>query len=158
MQKPKLIPSQDWQFQTNAEAEEFSKTLVETMQSANLPAISAPYLGDYRRVIAIQSEPIYVLFNPVITANLGDPVMMEEFDDFKPGYSVSITRYQGLRLRFQDHFGTSHTKKFVGLTARYIWHQMAYLDGYKFDSGVSRIQRSRAKTRYEKRKKKLLQV
>ena len=128
--------------------------LVETMRHHNMPSVAANELGIEQRVIALNTEPALVMFNPKITKTFGDEVSLEETDLARKGLTVKIKRPQGLRIRFQDYNGDWNTQKYVGMTARHILHAIDTIDGLAFIDKANRIHRTQALKKFKQLKKR----
>lgn len=92
-----------------------------------------------------------VMFNPKIVGYSEETISMEEGCLTFPNLFMKITRPVVVRVRFRMPNGMTETKKYDGLTARIIQHEIDHLDGVLFMTRANKIERERA----YKRKKKL---
>lgn len=118
-----------------------------------MPSIAANELGIDQRVIALNTDPALVMFNPKITKTFGDEVTLEETDLARKGLTVKVKRPQGLRMRYQDYNGEWITHKYVGITARHILRAMDTIDGLTFLDKANRIHRQQALKKFKQLKK-----
>jgi peptide deformylase len=162
--KYNLIPSDHPILNTAAEEFNFSDPQVDAYELANDLAshmkhfngigIAAPQLGLPYKVFAMNGDPLFVCFNPKITAVSGEAMMDEGCLSF-PGLYLKIKRPSDIRVRFQDYNGDLHVKKFSGMTARVFQHEFEHMEGDKFTDQVSDFVLRRA---VEKQKKVLNKV
>lgn len=128
--------------------------LVETMRHHEMPSIAANELGIQQRVIALNTDPALVMFNPKITKTFGDDVVLDETDLARKGLSCKIKRPQGIRIRFQDYNGDVVVQKYVGMTARHILHTIDTIDGLNFIDKANKIHRQQALKNFKLWKKR----
>jgi peptide deformylase len=113
-------------------------------------SLSACQIGlPYRMFVMIGSES-FACFNPKVMMVQGDEVLLDESCPSYPGLSVKIKRHSEVRLRFQTPSGATDTKRFHGLSAKMVLHEMDHLDGFPFYNRASRYHRELA---FNKRKK-----
>ena len=107
------------------------------MKHFNGVGIAAPQLGLPYRVFAMNGDPLFVCFNPVITGTSNDEVMMDEGCLSYPGLYLKVKRPSTIRVRFFDYNGDRHIKKFGGMTARVFQHEFEHMEGLSFTDKVS---------------------
>lgn len=106
--------------------------LVETMRHHGAPMVAANEVNINARVIALESDPALVMFNPVITKEFGDSILLEETDLSRKGLVCKIRRWGAVRVRFQDYNGDWNLEKYIGMTARQILHGVDTTNGVVF--------------------------
>ncbi|HXX62719.1 MAG TPA: peptide deformylase [Bacteroidota bacterium] len=91
--------------------------------------ISAPQLGDPRRVLLVNVDTPRAIVNPVIVRR--SRTMMTLWDDcFSfPDISVKLKRHLSVHVRFQDPEGKSHALEASGPLAELLQHEIDHLDG-----------------------------
>lgn len=139
--KQLLIPCERFNFDSPPiDPIEVSKDIAETMQAKKGIGLAANQIGILYRFFVINSYPeIFVMFNPRIINKSETIDLLEEGCLSFPQLIVKIKRSKEIRIRFQGPNGETFTKKFVGMTARAIQHEMMHLDGKLFFDGASRL-------------------
>lgn len=132
-----------------------AKDLLDHMRYYRGIGLSANQLGLPYRVFAMEGDPGFVCFNPVITATGNEEVSLDEGCLTYPGLFVKLSRPQSIRVRFQDPYGNVCVKKFSGMSARCFQHECEHLNGVNFLSKVSRLKLERARVRQDKMLKKI---
>ena len=127
-----------------------AQNLLDTLRSWKYPGIAANEVGINARVICLESDPAYVMFNPMISATFGDDILLEETDISRRGLVCKIKRPTGIRVRFQDYNGDTNAMRFTGMTARTIVHMCDTLDGLIFYNKASSFHREKALKKYRK--------
>lgn len=139
-------------FDDSEKSMELAINLVETMRSHGYPSIAANEIGETVRVIALESHPALVMFNPVITKTFGEEIVLEETDVSRKGLVCKVKRPTGVRVRFQDVNGDWNLEKYVGMTARQILHSIDTVDGLIFYNKATMFHRQQALKRFKKLK------
>ena len=109
--------------------------------------LSAPQLGDLRRVIVVKGPKLklpprpLVLVNPVITSCSAQRIAFEEGCLSFPGLFLTLRRPAAVTIRYYDIDGAEHTLKSRGVLARIIQHEIDHLDGVLFIDHLSRVRR-----------------
>ena len=116
---------------------ELANDIASHMKHFNGVGIAAPQLGLPYRVFAMNGDPLFVCFNPVITGTSNDEVMMDEGCLSYPGLYLKVKRPSTIRVRFFDYNGDRHIKKFGGMTARVFQHEFEHMEGLSFTDKVS---------------------
>lgn len=135
---------------TREEGEKLARNLLETLRHWKYPGIAANEVGINARVICLESEPAYVMFNPMVTAEYGDHILLEETDITRRGIVCKLKRPQSIRVRFHDINGDVNAMRFTGMTARQILHLIDTLNGVIFYNKASSIHREMALKKYKK--------
>ena len=111
------------------DATDLNKTLINTMKDEKGVGLAANQLGIATRAFAIHTEPPEVLFNPIITFASDEEVLMDEGCLSYPGVYVKIKRPKDIRVRYKNLHGAICTKRYSGLAARCVQHEIDHLDG-----------------------------
>tara|TARA_R110000868_G_scaffold9000_10_gene45649 strand:+ start:7587 stop:8219 length:633 start_codon:yes stop_codon:yes gene_type:complete len=119
--------------------------------------LSANQLGLPYRVFAMEGDPAFVCFNPVITATGDNVELMDEGCLTYPALFMKVKRPAAIRVRFQDPNGDFVTKKFSGMTARIFQHEYDHMEGIMYVQRVTRLVLDRARKQQDKLIKKMRQ-
>lgn len=140
-----VVPCEEFSFSNPVvDPEKISLELVNTCRSKNGVGLAANQIGYDTRVIAVLGDGTdFVMFNPVIVHSEGEQTLDEACLSF-PGVIVPIKRALSVRVRFKAPNGETFTKKFNGLTARIIQHEIDHLDGILFYNKTDRYHRDKA--------------
>lgn len=124
--------------------------LAETMLSHSGLGLAAPQVGIDARVIAIASNPVGVLFNPIIVDSSEAITELEESCLSFPGLSLSVKRPRLIRVRYSLPNGDVVTKQFSDMTARVICHEVDHLNGVTIIEAQEGLKRDMARKRWRK--------
>ena len=108
-----------------------ARDLSETLEANKKCCVgmAANMIGVRKRIIAFYDNgKITVMFNPEITAKF-QPYETSEGCLSLIGNPRSVTRYKCIKVRFQDKFMKYHEKRFNGLTAQVIQHEIDHCNG-----------------------------
>jgi peptide deformylase len=91
--------------------------------------ISAPQIGEGRRVIYVQADETLTLVNPVIRRR--SRTMMTLWDDcFSfPELAVKLKRHVSVEVEYHDTGGKKHVLRARGGVAELLQHELDHLDG-----------------------------
>ena len=121
-----------------------SQDMIHFCSEKNYVSLSACQVGlPYRMFVLLGSES-FAMFNPKIIVAEGEEVLLDESCPSYPGLTVKIKRPSQIRVRFQTPSGATDTKRFYGLSAKMILHEMDHLDGIPFYNRASRFHREQA--------------
>ena len=117
--------------------EEFSQDLETTlramasiMYSKQGIGLAATQVGLGLRALVVDTgEGLMNLVNPIITELSKEKTKMEEGCLSLPDVTVDLARPESVKIRAQDEQGEFFIKKFTGLAAKVIQHEMDHLDG-----------------------------
>lgn len=137
-------------FENPEQAMSTAQDLLETLRHWKYPGIAANEVGINARIICLESDPAYVMFNPVITATYGEGIVLEETDISRRGLICKLKRPEGIRIRFQDYNGDKNAMRFTGMTARTIQHLIDTLDGNIFYNKANSFHRQQALKKFKK--------
>lgn len=142
-QQPILMqPAQKFDF-TNPPYDpwDLAEALVKAMIDNNGMGLSACQVGIPYAVFAMVGEPNHVMFNPKIVDVSDEKISLEEGCLSFPGIMAPIERPRHVKVRFTGPDGQTTTKKFTGMSARVVLHEMDHLEGVLFFNRLSRLKR-----------------
>lgn len=130
-----------------------ARDLTDTMWAAPGIGITAPHIGDLRRVVVIQLEAdpaprIYV--NPQVLWASPDMIHHVEGSVSMPGVTDEIERHARVRIVYQALDGAVHEEEAEGLLAVCHQHEIDQLDGIFWIDRLSRLKRDRLVKKFEK--------
>jgi peptide deformylase len=102
-----------------------------SMLNENAVAIAAPQIGIPKRffVMRLADNSKQMFFNPIILSRDNIRSQKEEGCLSIPGCFVKINRPRSVELEYINSSGERHTKKFIGLQARAVCHELDHLNG-----------------------------
>jgi peptide deformylase len=142
-------PSIEFDFddaETKSHAKEFAESLYKVMKRNDGLGISACQVGHNVRAFAMRddkTEP-FVLFNPIVVNKSENLISMKEGCLSFPLLFLNVKRPDALRIRYQDYNGETHTKQFIGMSARIALHELDHLDGVCYTEAASKFETERA--------------
>lgn len=119
--------------------------LIDTMRAHNAIGLSAPQLGDGRRVLVVDTagdgaEPaVYV--NPEILSKGSALGLVEESCLSVPGVNANVIRPVEVTVRAQDPDGRPFERALSGMDAICLQHEIDHLDGVLFVDRLSFLRR-----------------
>lgn len=132
----------------------FAVALSQKMIKENGIGLAAVQVGYPIRAFAIRTDPVYVCFNPRIVDAGGEQQIAEEGCLSFPGMNIKVKRFEEVRIRFQHVDGKFITRKFGGLAARIIQHEMDHLSGILFYNRANAYHRDVALRKWERTMKR----
>jgi peptide deformylase len=145
---PRLATPCDAVTEFGATVAELANNLLDTLYATTGIALSAPQVGDLRRVLVMDlsedhSAPeVYV--NPEILARR-KPGLVEESCLSVPGIVGNVIRHTQVRMRAADVHGELFERDLDGMHAVALQHEMDHLDGRLFTERLSFLRRLRLK-------------
>ncbi len=116
-----------------AKLQSFFNALAETMVKADGLGLAAPQTNRHIRVVAVNiDDQPQIFINPRIMSKSWAKNIMEEGCLSIPNVYGPVKRPKKITLHYYDRQGQAHQKKFNGLTARVIQHEIDHLDGVLF--------------------------
>ena len=139
----------EYRFQAPEEViRELEANLIETMLAYNGIGLAANQVGILERMIAIQFQDTresIVMYNPVILDTVDDiKVTTNEGCLSFPRVRLEIARYSTVVVKYQDRYGTEHTRQLDGIDSVCIQHEIDHLNGIVFKDYVSELKYERA--------------
>lgn len=120
---------------------DLAEALVKIMLDNNGMGLSACQVGLPYSVFAMVGEPNHVMFNPKIVDVSEEKVTLEEGCLSFPGVLAPLARPRHIKIRFTGPDGQTTTKKFTGMSARVVQHEMDHLNGVLFFNHLPRFKR-----------------
>ncbi len=125
-----------------------TRDMLETMYAAPGIGLSAPQIGDTRRILVCDvtregedRQPIQ-LVNPEIVWSSGELYLAEEGCLSLPDHFAEIERPSEVRIRYLDQQGESQEMIADGLLAACVQHEMDHLEGILFVDYLSPLKRN----------------
>ena len=138
-----LTPTSEWDHQKpQIDYNQLEKDLVETLLHENALGLAANQIGVPYRVLAINTQDdksIRIMYNPVILDKSIDVNLSDEGCLSFPKIRLEIPRNNSVEVRWRDKLNYVHSRKFSGLDARCILHEIDHLDGKVFKQYVSNL-------------------
>jgi peptide deformylase len=135
-----------------------SYSLMKTVEHYNGLGLSANQCGLKDRICVInhiQDGKIYSLINPVVVDKSPDLSSYKEGCLSFPGLFLEIHRPEWVEVEFKAGNGESVKKKFEGIWATCVLHELDHLDGTLFTSLVSPIKLDIAKRKVKQNLRKI---
>ncbi len=127
---------------------QFMDDMLETMYAAPGIGLSAPQVGDRRRVIVVDvsrdgetKRPLRMV-NPEIVDTAGEPVMSEEGCLSFPEMFAEVERPSAVKIRYLDENSEPREIEADGLLATCIQHEIDHLDGVLFVDHIGTVRRN----------------
>lgn len=122
---------------------ELAEAMVKIMIDNQGMGLSACQVGLPYAVFAMIGQPNHVMFNPRLVDVSNEQIELEEGCLSFPGMIAKIKRPIHVKIRFTGPDGLTTTKKFTGMSARVVQHEMDHLSGVLFFNHLPRVQRER---------------
>jgi peptide deformylase len=131
------------------------RAMGEVMYINNGIGLAATQVGiDSRFLVFDIGEGLQALVNPEITKKSKKTSCMEEGCLSLPGIAVSVKRPSEISVKAQDETGKSAVKKFTGLMATVIQHEIDHLDGKLLIDYMNPVKRLMAARKLARDKRK----
>ena len=124
------------------------RDMLETMYAAPGIGLSAPQVGDDRRIIVCDvaredeaRQPVQ-LINPQIVWSSDDTKLAEEGCLSLPDHFAEVERPSEVRIRYLDQYGKAQELEAEGLLAACVQHEMDHLEGILFVDYLSPLKRN----------------
>ena len=124
------------------------RDMLETMYAAPGIGLSAPQVGDDRRIIVCDvaredeaRQPVQ-LVNPQIVWSSDDTKLAEEGCLSLPDHFAEVERPSEVRIRYLDQNGKAQELEAEGLLAACVLHEMDHLEGILFVDYLSPLKRN----------------
>ncbi len=153
-----IIPSTEWDFNTDVNAEELEKTMCEFMISNHGIGLAANQIGLTKRVFVIGSKNIpgfpepFAVFNPKIIEYSQEQTLDKEGCLSYPDLWLTLKRSEWIIAQYQDSKGNHHEVKIDGYLARCFQHEYDHLNGVCFVDKVSQMKLQLAMKKLRKQK------
>jgi peptide deformylase len=150
--------STPWNFNTDGDAEELEKSMIDFMINSHGIGLAANQIGITKRVFVMGSNNIegfpapFALFNPVIKEASSELVLDEEGCLSYPGLYLKIKRPAWVVAEYQDSKGNIHEIKVDGYLSKCLQHELDHLNGVCFVDRVSQMKLQLAMKKIRKKK------
>lgn len=153
-----VTPSEPWNFETDGDAEQLEKDMIEFMVAHNGIGLAANQIGLNKRVFVMGSNNIegfplpFAVFNPVIVqCSKATDIDKEGCLSF-PDLWLPVKRPTDIVVQYQDSKGNVVEVEMNGYIARCFQHEFDHLNGVCFVDRVSRLKLDMAMKKAKKRK------
>ena len=133
--------------------------MLETMYGAPGIGLSAPQVGDYRRVIVVDvargdtGQKALRMANPEIIPASDERAAYEEGCLSFPDQYAEVERFERIGVRYLDHENEMREIAVEGLLSTCIQHEADHLDGVLFVDHISMLRRSIIMRKMQKAKR-----
>lgn len=138
-----LTTTVEWNHQSpQINYDQLEKDLIETLIYEKALGLAANQIGIPYRVLAINTQDdksIRIMYNPVILSKSDDTNLSDEGCLSFPKIRLEIPRNNTLEVSWRDKLNYVHSRKFTGVDARCILHEIDHLDGKVFKQYVSNL-------------------
>lgn len=140
----------------------FLDDMYETMISSNGIGLAAIQVAKPLKIFIINllnekeeqnKEDLLEFINPVITPLSEKTVIYEEGCLSVPDFFEEVTRYENIKVDFQDRFGNSRSLEASGLLSIAIQHENDHLYGHLFIEKISFLARKKFEKHIKSNKK-----
>jgi peptide deformylase len=147
--------------QVDGEIRTLIEDMLETMYDADGVGLAAPQIGISLNVVVIdvaqkenKNDP-QAFINPKIVWASDETAKFEEGCLSVPDIWEEVTRSTAIRIEYMDRDGKQQTLEADGFLADCLQHELDHLNGTLFIDHLSRLKRSMALRKLEKKKKEL---
>lgn len=118
----------------NKEMRDIISTLKRTMRKTGLVSLSAPAIGESKRIFCIKydDEDIKTYINPIIVKATGLSLSKEICSSLE-GRKFIRPRNNEIEIMYQTPLGAPESKQLLGMAAYVFQHEMDHLDGLLLD-------------------------
>ncbi len=121
------IRSADTTAEDNPTAQDLADTLV--FHKKGCVGMAANMIGVHKRIIAFfDNSKVTVMFDPEIIQR-SQPYETKEGCLSLVGDPRPVTRYKSIKVRFADKYRKVHEKRYSGITAQIIQHEIDHCNG-----------------------------
>ena len=131
-----------WDFDANPDPKRMHLVMLENMVAHHGLGLSANQIGMPVKVFAMRvddSDNAIVCFNPEITEESDEKVMMKEGCLSYPSLYLNVRRPAELWVKYQNADGDIINAHFEGLAARIFHHEMDHMKGKTFIDRVNKV-------------------
>ena len=146
-----------WIFGENPDPQRMRLIMLENMVAHNGLGLSANQIGMPVKVFSmyVTNEEGIVCFNPKITRESNEKVIMKEGCLSFPELYLNISRPQMIEATYQNADGDEINVHFEGLAARIFHHEMDHMKGNTFLDKVSKVFLQSARRKQKKLLRKM---
>ena len=137
----------------------FLDKMLHTMYDSNGIGLAAPQVGVLSRLIVMDcsdknnKKKSFKFINPEILEFSNDIVEFEEGCLSLPTQFAKVDRPESILVRFKDETGKKIQKRFYGIEATCLQHEIDHLNGKLFVDHISKLKKNRIIKKLEKIKK-----
>jgi peptide deformylase len=135
--------AQDWVFESDHNAEQVEKEMLEIMNAFNGIGLAGNQVGLLKRVFTIKlkhhpdlTEP-FAMFNPQVISQGADEQLVDEGCLSFPELWLGVKRPTTIEAEYFDKLGNQCIIKLTGIDARCFLHELDHLNGIVFTQKVS---------------------
>ena len=150
-------PAEDWNFETDLNAEEIALEMIQIMKASNGRGLAANQVGLLKRVFVIQLESeisATAMFNPRIIDQSEEQVLGDEGCLSFPDLWLEVKRSKTIDVVYLDKTGKECKITLTGIDARCFLHELDHLNGVCFTDKVSVLKLAMAKKQQQKKRKR----
>lgn len=117
--------------------EQLAKNMFYTMKMSGGIGLAAPQVGELLRIITIDTtgvkdgKTMVIMINPVVVESSSQTETDEGCLSF-PGQNVRTQRAERITVKYRDFLGNEHMRKYEGIDAVCIQHEIDHLSGVTF--------------------------
>ena len=156
---PRLLEISHPVKQINNEIKTLLSDMLETMYSSNGIGLAAPQIGILKRLIVMdcsdkntKKQPLKII-NPEILTFSPEKSEFVEGCLSLPTQFAKVERPSKVEVQYEDETGTQIRKKFDGIEATCLQHEIDHLNGKLFIDHISKLKKNRIIKKLEKIKK-----
>ncbi|GAB0173292.1 Peptide deformylase Def [Helicobacter trogontum] len=141
---------------------EFLDSMYETMMAHNGVGLAAIQVAKPLKILIVNipreedntqhKEDLLEMINPIILHTEGE-ILWNEGCLSVPGFYEEVSRFDQIKVKYQDRFGVIHEKNFSGFMAVAVQHEMDHLNGILFVDKLSLLKRKKFEKELKKNKK-----
>ena len=143
----------------NNEVKDLLKDMLEIMYKSNGVGLAAPQVGVLKRLVVMdcaeqgtKKKPLKFI-NPEILNLSSEKSEFEEGCLSLPTQYAKVERPSIIEVKYEDENGNKIKKKFSGIEATCLQHEIDHLDGKLFVDHISKLKKNRIIKKLEKIKK-----
>ena len=144
------------------EVKTFLDKMLNTMYDSNGIGLAAPQVGVLKRLIVMDcsdknnKKKSFKFINPEILEFSNDIAEFEEGCLSLPTQFAKVDRPESILVRFKDETGKKIQKRFHGIEATCLQHEIDHLNGKLFVDHISKLKKNRILNKLQKYKKKII--
>lgn len=143
-----LKPTIEWNHRSpQIDCDLLEKDLIDTIIQEKALGLAANQIGIPYRVLAINTQDdnsIRIMYNPTLISKSTELEESSEGCLSFPKIILKIPRNTSVEVSWRDKLNYVHSRKFTGIDARCILHEIDHLDGIVFKQYVSNLKFNQA--------------
>ena len=158
---PRLLKVSAPVTEINQETKNLLDKMLEVMYKSNGIGLAAPQVGILRRLIVMgcsdknTNKKALKFINPEVLEKSKELSEFEEGCLSLPTQFAKVERSECVLVKYKDENGKENKKKFYGIEATCLQHEIDHLNGRLFVDHISKLKRSRILEKLQKYKKNL---